>query len=209
MRVRALTVLLGGGILFAAGGCGSSSPTAPASFPETSATVQLALNRFTTGTISVPASCGGSILINCPGGTAGSAVSVTLTRSGTTITQTAPDVFSYATDFGVVTQSPIVVSSNGTDCDVSVNTANGTASTVHLEGTATFSRQTVGGAINEIDFTTALTGVEAADVTITGPGACQVLAANLVFVEGVLVSALTSQSTRLCAGAGGTFTTCS
>ncbi len=46
-------------------------------------------------------------------------------------------------------------------------------------------------------------------MTITGPQGCQVLAANLVFVEGALASALTSQSTHLCAGSGGQFTTCS
>ena len=196
------------GVAIVTGGCGGSTAPAAPSLAETSATVQFALNRFTTGTVSLPASCG-SIGINCPGGTAGSATQLTLTRSGLTIAQAAADSFAYAMDLGIVTQTPITVSNNGIDCGVAVNTAAGSVPTVHLAGTAKFSSRTLGGPIDEVDLTSALTNAEAADLTITGDASCQILASSIVLFEGVMASALSNQSTRLCAGSGGQLTTCS
>ena len=106
-RLRAM--LGAAGVAIIAGGCGGSTAPAAPSLVESSTTVQLALNRFTTGTVSLPASCG-TIGVNCPGGTAGSPTQLNLTRSGLTITQVAADSFAYAMDLGIVTQTPFTVS---------------------------------------------------------------------------------------------------
>jgi hypothetical protein len=166
------------------------------------------VDLFSTGTVSLPPSCG-TIGINCPGGTAGSATQVTLTRSALTITQAAPDSFAYAMDLGIVTQTPFTVSYSGLDCGVAVNTAGGSSPAVHIAGTAVFGSQTLGGPIDRVDLTTTLTGAEAADVAVTGPVGCQALATSLVLFEGAMASALTNQRTHLCAGSGGHLVACS
>ncbi len=207
-RLIAALVAAGAAALTAACGKSATSPSNATLTPD-AATVQAALNTYTTGTIAVPPNCASTVAINCPGGSAGGTSYVGITRSGLTITQAAADSFAYAMDLAVATQSPFTVSSNGVDCAVSVNTAAGTSPTVHLAGTATFTSRTVGGAIDEIDLTTALTGAEAADVSVTGPTACQILQSQASFFEGVMVSALTGGTTRLCAASGGHFTSCS
>ena len=193
-----------------AAGCGSKSATAPLTLPVTSATVQSAVDLFTTGTLHVPPSCGTSPSIDCPGGTAGTPIPVTVTRGATTIAQTAPDVFGYDVDLAIATGSAIPVSYQGVDCTVAVNTAAGASPTVHVAGTATFSSQTPGGSIDRLDLTIALTGLEATDVTFSGGTLCQMANfGGLSFFGGIVTNAFEGVASHLCAGAGGQLTTCS
>ncbi len=200
---------LGAAVL--AAGCSSKSSTGPSNTTLTAnaATVQAALNTYTSGTVVVPANCLSAVAINCPAGVAGSPTSVTVARSGLSITQAAADSFAYAMDLGIATQQPITVSNSGIDCGVSINTAAGSSPTVHLVGTASFVSRTMGGPLDEVDLTTVLTGAEAADVTITGPANCQVLASSVIVLEATMIEALTNGTSRLCPSAGGHFAACS
>ena len=198
---------LGAAVLVA--GCGGSS-TSPsnATLTPNAATVQAALNTYTTGAVSIPPYCG-TTGVNCPGGVAGSATKVDFTRSGLTITQAAPDSFAYAMDLAIATESPFTVSANGIDCGVAVNTAAGSSPTVHVAGTAIFTSQTMSGPINEVDLSTTLTGAESADLTMSGGSTCTALGTVSQYVAGAMLLALTNGTTRLCAGSGGHVTTCS
>ncbi len=197
-----------GALALAAAACGSStSPSAP-TLSASSTTVQTALNTFTTGTVSIPAYCG-SFGINCPGGTAGAATPITVTRSNLSILPAGQDTFSYNADLALVTGSPFTVSYNGLDCQVAVNTAAGSFPTVHIAGTAAFSSTTTGGALNRVDLTSIVTGAEMADLTITGPAGCSAFQTVGAFAGLALQSALASQTAHFCAAAGGGLTTCS
>ena len=203
---RLLAMLGAAGVAIVTGGCGGSTAPAAPTLAENSTTVQAALNSYITGVVNLPPTCSASIAINCPGGTAGSTTEVDLNRSGPTITRVAPDSFAYAMDVGINTQAPFTISTNGIDCGVAANTFPGSSQVVHVAGTAKFTSRTVGGPIDELDLTSSMSGAEAADLTITGGAACQIVSS---LFESVMLSAITQGTTRLCAGSGGQLTSCS
>ncbi len=148
----------------------SKSPTGLEVLPETLATVQAAVDLFTTGSLYVAANCGGTTTVNCPGGTPGGPVPVTETRDSVHIVQSPDTTVYYVTAWvALVTPHDIPISFFGTDCGVAINSAPGVSPNVAITATAHFTSQTAGGPINRIDFSNVtLSGLETGDVTLSG-----------------------------------------
>lgn len=201
---RTMAAVGSGWLLLATMGCGGSETTAvvPPTLAVTQATVQSALDLFTTGTVGVPATCAGSVLIDCPGGNPGSPVPISLTRTASSIVQTGPGAFTYVVQLSVASQADIPVTISGVECGAAVNTAAGASPTVQIAGTAIFSSQTLGGPVDRLDLTQGLTGLETADVALNGGSACQLLNAGVALSAGLLTSAFSSAASHLCASSG-------
>ena len=214
-RDRGWILSLGIGIALAPAGCGGNSTTSPSqpyTMPLTQATVQSAVDLFTTGTDTVPVQCSGTVPIDCPGGSAGPVVTIALDRVSDSIFTFMPgQSYQYSTHVALTVSQdiPVTIPVIGA-CGLHVDVSQGASPTVHVSGEVTFRSSTLAGPLDELDLTAALDGLEAADVSLTGGGACALANESLSLYLGLLTTALgTPTEVLLCAGSGpGKFVTC-
>jgi hypothetical protein len=187
-------------------GC-ADSPTEPPALSQTLETVQAALDLVTSRPWPIEGSCSGTV-INCPGGTLATPVIVTLTR---TAVEAALVPGSERYDFSVTlsavsaTGIPVTVPAVGA-CILHFDTAPGTSPTVTVSGSARFESQTPGGPIDRLAFfNLAVSGVENADMSLTGSFACTLADAYISFFSGIVVDELADFLARyatVCAAPG-------
>ena len=171
----------------------------PEILPQTTATVEAAVTLLTQGQILIPASCGGSPAINCPGGVAGSPVYVTLTRTASTVTFVpGENRYDFSATLSAVTATgiPITITSVG-ECTLNINTAAGASPTFTVTGSARFAGQFVGGPIDRVVVDNiAIAGLEEDDVTITGSAGCLAADAVIPFALGSITDTLEDDLAR-------------
>lgn len=204
-RVR-LAICWTSAALLAGGACSSASePAAPEPLTVSSATVDAAL-AYLGSYDSIPASCGSSPAINCPGGTAGAPIHVPATITAHSVTpHAAPDtlVFDWAADVKIISPGiPVTLPVVGA-CTLTVDTRPGTDSTVHVTGTATFSRRTANGPIDRVDIQSqTLTGLTTDDLSLSGGIGCAAASASLGLLVGTLTDFLATRELGLCSAPG-------
>ena len=183
----------------------SKSPTGLEELPITLATVQAAVDLMTTDTVYVPANCGGTPALNCPGGVAASPAPLVLTRDSVHIAASPDTMVYYFTAWAtVVTPTAIPLSAFGLDCGLTVNTAGGASPDIQVAGTVTFVSQTQGGPINRVDVTQVnISGLDTGDVALTGGIGCASANFGISFYFGTLTSILQDQLARSFCGAPG------
>lgn len=191
-------------LLLSAACSSSSGPAATEPLPATSATVIAGVNYF-ADSVAVLASCSSNPAVNCPDGTPGLPIHVPLTVTALTVTpRAAPDtlVFDWAADVKIVSPPiPITLPVVGA-CMLTVDTRAGTDTTVHVTGTATFSRQTAGGPIDRVDIASgAVTGLTAPDLTLSGGIGCVTANVGIGAYIGTLTNVLTG-NLALCSATG-------
>jgi hypothetical protein len=154
---------------FLVGACSESNDpdSSYEALPENQATAQAAVDRATTGSQVMPASCTGAITINCPNGTPGT-LGFTLTRANVTLTPVTARSFSYTAQAAVTTAQDIPLNVNGAACGLDIETAPGASPNITISGTVTFVTPPSGSSPNRVDVTAAVSGLEAADLNITG-----------------------------------------
>ena len=187
-------------------GCGSDSPTGPETLPQTLETVQAAVNFVTNGQMRIPSSCGGSPAVNCPGGTAGSPVYLTMTQTASTVAFVpGADRYDFSVNLSVVTATgiPITIPIAG-ECTLNINTAHGTSPTITVTGNARFARQTVDGPIDRINFDNiVVSNLTADDVSLTGAFGCALADLGISFFIGTLTATFADNlAVGLCAAPG-------
>jgi hypothetical protein len=193
-----------GAVVLTAMGCGSNkSPTGVESLPVTTETVQAAVDMVTTGHVNVNAVCSASVPVNCKDGTPGSPIVVDLTRTGLTIGQTSELVFTYTAQVAIVSEAgiPLTIPLVGT-CYLSVDTAPGASPTVQVAGKATFDSRTPGGPIDRVTMTAQVTGMEAADLSLTGTSGCATVGVPASSIESLLNNDLANAELRFCGAPG-------
>jgi hypothetical protein len=186
--------------------CGSDSPTAPETLPQTLETMQAAVNFVTNGQLLIPSSCGGSPAVNCPGGTAGSPVYLTTTQTASTVAFVpGADRYDFSVNLSAVTPTgiPITVPIVG-ECTLNINTAPGTSPTITITGNARFDRQTVDGPIDRITFNNlSVTNLTSDDVSLTGGFGCAFADLGISFFIGTLTDTFADNlAVGLCAAPG-------
>jgi hypothetical protein len=189
----------------AAVSCGGSdsTPTGFDPLAETSATVEAAVNQYASGQIFIPANCGAQTPINCPGGTAAAPAPVNMTGSTPQVQQVTPETFNFQVDVAFATPADIPITILGAPCGLAINTAAGASPTVQIAGSATFGSHTQGGAINQVTLAVqSLTGLEAADIDITGGVTCQVANLSVGLFVNTLTASLQTAALRLCGAPG-------
>jgi len=193
-----------GGVVLCVIGCGSTkTPTGVESLPVTAETVQAAVDMVTASGVYVNANCSASAPVNCENGTPGSPIAINLTRTALTITQSSELVFGYTAHVTVVSAHgiPLTVPIVGT-CYLAVDSSPGVSPTVQVAGTATFDSPSPGGPIDRVTMTAAVTGVEAADFSLTGASGCAFVSLPASAVEGALNQGLADAQLRFCAASG-------
>lgn len=183
----------------------SKSPTGLEQLPITPATVAAAVALVTTDTVYVPASCGGTPALNCPGGVAASPAPLVLTRDSLHVL-TTPDtlVYHFSAWVTVVTPADIPISTLGLECGLAINTAAAPSPDVQIDGTVRFVSQTTGGPIDRVDITQLnISGLDTGDVAINGGVTCVIADFGLTFYFGTLTTMLQDQLTRSFCGAPG------
>ena len=141
----------------------------------------------------VPASCGGSPAVCCPGGNPVSQcgpVQIAFVTASATLTPTAdPDVFTFLipTTLKTVNDIPIQVPLVG-DCGLAIDTTQGGSTTVDITGQVGFSADRLRMGLQSV----ALSGLENADVGLTGDFRCTIVTLGLSFFLGTLDQALQS-----------------
>jgi hypothetical protein len=175
----------------------------------------LAIQFPTAATMDVPASCGGSTPIDCPGGNALPADDDQLSTSSSNVSAVSagPNSHQYnvtATN-GTQTFSPVVVGVPLVgDCNLSINSADGSSD----HWTVTESLQFVTGAYSPIlgqipggkfisPQNTSISGAEAADFALGGNFGCQFASLQLALFTDTLTQTYSSTLYRpLCAKLG-------
>ena len=196
-----------GGMLLAVACKSSTAPQGYEALPATSATVQSALDLFTTGDVLVPTVCDptASARINCPGGVPGSPVYVTVTRHSVSITENVPAArFDYLVQMKLVTAMdiPITVPLVG-DCGLHIDTSPGPDSLVQIVGSASFRSRTPGGPIDELDLSTpTMNNLTSDDVSLSGGFGCTIANLGLSFFLMTLESTITPPARSLCGAPG-------
>jgi hypothetical protein len=184
-------------LLIASTACGSDAATGTDvqldALPVTAATVVAAVEFMTSVPIPVVADCTGTPAINCTGGTAGATIPVPFTHTTPTAVQTAPGVFTFGTDITISSAPTIPISTSVVNCSLGINTTAGTSQTVHLGGTATFTSFRNDGVTDELAIAPDLTGVESADVSISGGSICSALGG----VQGMMINSLLTSFDQL------------
>ena len=165
-------------------GCGDEGPDPVVyeALPENQATAQAGIDFGTTGSLHISANCP---TINCPNGTPGATILVPISRATITVTPTGPRSFSFTAQVGGATTSDIPVNITNVQCGLDVDTSAGSSPTVTFTGTATFVTPP-SGSPNRLDVTIAASGIEDADLTLTGGTACAALNSSISFVVGAL-----------------------
>jgi hypothetical protein len=187
-------------------GCGSDSPTAPETLPQTLETMQAAVNFVTNGQVLIPSSCGGTPAVNCPGGTAGSPVYLTMTQTASTVAFVpGADRYDFSVNLAAVSATgiPITIPLVG-ECTLNINTAPGTSPTMTITGNARFDSQTLDGPIDRISFNNiSVTNLESADVAITGSLGCALADLGISFFIDTLTATFAENLVvGLCAAPG-------
>lgn len=162
----------------------SSGPPTPVAIVVRDSTVLLGLDFIASEGNTVEASCGGNPAINCLGGNPGNPIRLTITRTAaSTARRTGPDslIFDWAADLVVVSPAiPINITSIG-NCILTIDT-RADADSVHVTGTATFTRTRPDGPIDRLDITGQnVTGLTNADVTIGTSILCEVASFGISF----------------------------
>lgn len=195
------------GILLVSAACGSDNATGTAqleALPVTAATVQAAVELMTALPIPVTAQCTGNPTLNCVGGTAGATISIPISHSTPTVVQTSPGHYTFGTDITISSAPAIPITYSGVNCNIVINTTAGTSSTVHLGGSASFASHTNDGVMNRLDIAPTLTGVEDADVSVTGGTGCDLG----TFFNSMIIDSFVTQfeqtSGQLCGAPGPT-----
>lgn len=139
----------------------------------------------------VPANCSATS-VACPGGVPSNPLpQVRIQASNVASTPVGPGHWASSANLAVATLQNIPVTISGVSCDVSVSSANGATSTFSGSADLTFqSYPTSGGPTNYIAVSNAsITGVETADITLTGSFSCQLADA----FKGAFIPTLTDQ----------------
>jgi hypothetical protein len=134
-------------------------------------------------TVSVAASCGASPAIGCPGGVPSDPLpQVHVVGSNVVATPAGPDHWNATATVAANSVGSIPVSYLGADCGLTLNTASGASPTVQVTGTLDFlSHPNPAGPKNYIQLGNAtVTGLESADIQITGANLTCQLGATLV-----------------------------
>ena len=205
------------GITLALAGCGDSgsgptSPPPPYKMPLSQATIQSAVDLFTTGTDTVPVQCGGTVPIDCPGGASGPVITISRARVVDSLFLQRLDTAYSFSAYVTLTSSqdiPVTIPVVG-DCGLHLDTSAGSSPTVHLSGQAYFTSSVPAGPLDELALTFNLDGLEAADFSLSGGTACALANEAASFYVGTILSALgTGAPIFLCAGSGpGLFALC-
>ncbi len=173
--------------------------------PETLATVQAAVDLFTTGEIDVQADCSGSLTFNCTGGTPGSPIPVTLTRDSLAIALVTPGTYSFLARVSFGTPDiPFAETSGGStvSCTVTINTAVVDPPAILVWGSAHFGSQS-GGPIDRLDITIdSVSDLAAGDILVGGTSLCSALTWPVVWFAGALEATFASVAPHLCAAPG-------
>lgn len=172
LRVHGRALIIGAAFVAGCGSDGGVEPIALEALPVTAQTVEAAIEFRTAGPIEVPASCTGTVLVNCANGTPGSPVFASATPSNLTVMETAPGRYSFELDLAVTTLQSVPITYSGVGCTVAVNTAAGASPTIHVTGTAEFTSHTADEELNRIDLVADASGVETADFAIGGNALC-------------------------------------
>lgn len=189
MTVLTRIALLTAGVLASSGCSSASGPGTPEPFAVTSANALAAL-AFASGFNTIPASCGTSPIVNCPGGNPGVPIPVAVTVTKDSVAQrTGADslIFNWAADVKIVSPGiPITIPIVGS-CTARIDTRAGADSTVHFTGTLTFTRQTALGPIDRVDIAGQdLSGVAASDVALSGSFGCTIADLGISFYSDLL-----------------------
>ena len=156
-----------------------------------SATAYAAADLATSASFAVLPSCGSSPAINCPGGMAGSPVSLGATRESLTVVPLGAGVFGLQASLAVATPQPIPFEELGLECGMTINSAEGSVSTIGVTATLSFGRLIPGDSVNQIVVANvSIDNLEAGDIAITGGIACAGLNLGLSFVEATVVATL-------------------
>ena len=157
-----------------------------------------------TRSYAVAGTCAGTVPVNCPGGNLASPVYLNLTRSAVAVALVpGTDRYDFSATLAAATATgiPITLPTVGA-CTLNINSASGTSPTVVLTGSVTFASQTPNGPIDRLDFSNlAASGLENADVSITGGIGCTVAGLVTTILVAQIASILT-QVPSLCAAPG-------
>lgn len=189
-------------------GCGGDSGTdVPAQLESLAVhpvTVQAAVDFILKSPMIVPTTCGGDPSINCPGGVAGAQLSLPLTHTAPTVAELSNRVYSFATDVAMNNATAIPFTYAGVSCNVTINTSQGASPTVHVSGTATFAQNPITNK-TYLNIEPTVTGLEDADVALTGDFLCTTTAASLKpAIIATVLTAIENQGGQLCGAPGPT-----
>jgi hypothetical protein len=130
-------------------------------------------SAFATGDYPVPADCGASTPVNCPGGIP-TPTSMHLDRSAMSIVATGSDAYTLTVPVAlssltdIVVQLPVIGS-----CNLRVATAAGSSPTVNLVFDAAYQSDVAGGSLRRLHAQSfSLTSAEQSDFTLTGGFGC-------------------------------------
>ena len=155
--------------------------------------------------IDVPPTCTGDVLVDCPGGVPvppADQLSYASTRSvAEAVGQSRYDVTTTST---VTTLEPVVVSALGSDCDLTVDSAQGATPAWTARLPMNFVTDPTTGEMRIVPGQLVFSGIEATDFALTGPFACDLLATQLSLVLDILADQIAAQlaSESLCAARG-------
>lgn len=183
-------------VVAVAAACGSD-PLAPYEvLPQTTATVQSAVDFVTMGQDTIPVDCGSAITINCTGGNPGTAPAViTLTRTALSLDSLAEGSFSFGAQVTITSPGiPVNIPTAG-NCTVDIDTSPGTSSTAQLSGPVTFPEST------HVQINGTLEGLEADDISISGGIGCALADGFQAFIVGAVADML-SRNVILCGAPG-------
>jgi hypothetical protein len=162
--------------------------------PQTVVTVQAAADYLLLGThdFEVAANCSGIPTVACPGGVPSDPLPL-IRMVGTNVIATGPDPFAFSADISLKTLQGIPFSALGVDCTLNIDTTAG-ASGAHVSGTVVFdSQDDPQGEPNRIDVSNVtLTGIEAADLNVSGGFGCEIANFGLNLFIGTLTSQIES-----------------
>ena len=150
----------------------------------------------------VPASCGGSTPICCPGGAAQPNcgpidIDLTLHPGDSPRLVLAPQqgasTLNVTARMRIKTEMDIPVSIFGDDCGLHVDTTQGSTPDVQVDLPISFQQDAMAGTTNVVVGTVSLTNLESSDVSLNGDFGCQAAGFGLSFFIGTLTSAISSQ----------------
>jgi spore coat protein U-like protein len=150
----------------------------PLTADQTTADAAAAYLLPPTRDYDIPATCVGDPTIACPGGMPSNPLpQVRVNASNVQTSPSIPDTWTGSATVAVSTLQAIPVTYSGVSCSATVDSANGASPTVAGTFTLSFlSYPTPGGTPNYIEVGNVhITGIESADVQLTGGLACDLL----------------------------------
>jgi len=149
--------------------------------PETVDTINAAIDLLTaSGNVATSVSCGGSLVLNCAGGTPSTSpaqiqflrISVSESDDGVALPNTT---YSFSATLSAATLTDIPINLPLGDCGMKIDTSQGSSPTITVTGNLNFASHASGDPIDEVDFSNvAITGLEAADVSLDGGFSCSI-----------------------------------